>query len=182
MVFASRAIGRFQLGSKVSLVPLHVVVLAPESNPYFPFDWFTKEDAAFLFDDSWSGDKSTVTKPAESPHDVVTSWSQKVDCISSWCQTWLANVIQPDRVFDQCDIQFRMVSFTQCVVRNDVFDSLDQKNPCNPDLQAARVNAALADCFELQELFKYGIPKVIFMGSLVRRDCALAPSDCRQQH
>src|SRR5207244_5142843 len=68
--------------------------------------------------------------------------------------------------FDQCNIQFRMVSFRTCTVPDDVFDNLDKDNACNPDFQARKVNRALENCAELPH---DGIPKVIFMGSLTAR-------------
>jgi len=162
---------RFQLDPNVILVPIHVIVLAPDDGS-FPSDWFTEALADVLLDDTWDGDKLKVTNPMESPHEVLTNWNAKTDCTASYCSSVPA--IQPDRIFDQCDIQFRKVSFHLCVVPADTFLNSDPLKGCDPNHQAFKIKQALQTCPGVgppNGILTDPIPELILTGSLVQNGC-----------
>jgi hypothetical protein len=165
----------FQLDKNVALVPLHVIVLAPDTGTVSA-DWFTDALADVLLDDTWQGDKLTVTNPQESPHQVITNWNAKTDCTASYCKP--ISAIQPDRIFDQCDIQFRKVSFHLCMVPEDTFFNSFPSNStgvCSPDAQAFKIFKALDACPGVggpNGISNDGVPQLIFTGNLVQDICA----------
>ncbi|MBI4705619.1 MAG: hypothetical protein HY744_31385 [Deltaproteobacteria bacterium] len=148
--FPYQGAGQFKLDPATSLVPLHVVVLHPTGpGANVPEDWLTEQEVDLLFDDRWHGDKTENTNPDIAyPDWAEVLWDYKTDCTQSWCKTHKQGPIRPDRIWDQCGIQFRKVSFHQCGVPMDVF--YNQKDVpglgCNAFDQMGKIKTALDSC------------------------------------
>mgnify|MGYP000337543633 CR=1 FL=1 len=136
--------GLFQLAPAVRLVPLNIVVTFPPNDANFGPNWVPQDGARALLDDVWAADIQTTTNPNEHPHAVNGAWTRRSTCGAETCSAM--GVVQPDRVWDQCDIQFRMVSYTSCPVPADVFDNVDQINGCNVDQHASNIEQAINGC------------------------------------
>jgi len=136
--------GLFQLAPTVRLVPLNVVVTFPPNDANFDPNWVPQDGVLAVLDDVWAADIQTTTNPNEHPHAVNGTWTRKSQCGAETCSAM--GLVQPDRVWDQCDIQFRMVSYTSCPVAADVFSNLSTTNPCNVDLHASRIAQAIDGC------------------------------------
>lgn len=157
--------GRFQLASDVLIVPLNVVVTYPTSGPVatFPQGWLPERTVRALFDDAWLADKTILNNPNEHPHSVTAHWSTASNCLdpnSTVCQ--VGQVALPDRVWDQCNIQFRLVSYVNsCPVPADAFDNLSLGGDCSGSAQVTKINNAVKNC-----ILNNGADNVVIVGSL----------------
>lgn len=168
--------GRFQLDPDVALVPLRVVVLhgqglqSPGFNgPPLAPGWLSHSSAKLLFDDAWRGDKSINNTSPFYPDNVVTVWSHQPGqgAVADSPTSGGGRHLQPDRIFDQCDTQFRMVSYHQCEVPPEIL--YDDK--CGgPLAQTGHVNAVRSFVDKNCDVPGDG-PKVIFVGSLGASNC-----------
>jgi hypothetical protein len=123
-VVPDQAPGKFQLHPDVLLVPIHVIVTYPIGDPSFPPDWFSEADADMLLEDVWASEKDRTYNAVLDQLDNVTgTWTYGLPCADDTCKYVASFQIQPDRVFDQCDVQFRKIGFTACPVPPNVFDN-----------------------------------------------------------
>jgi len=182
---AGRSEGRFQLDPSVGLVPLRVVVLhgdglsVPTFNPpAIPQGWLSEDSARLLFDDMWKGAKSINTNQPYSPDNVLTSWTHHPGAGMVAAGTAGAGrFLQPDRVLDQCDAQFRMVSYHTCEVP--------------PEILYGDGCGALADTGQFNTMRTWvndhcdvpdDVPRVIFLGSLGAGSCPGGVTKGSQHH
>jgi len=171
------SVGQFRLDPAVGLVPLRVVVAhgaglsAPGfSPPAMSPGWFPSKDAEVLFDDGWVGDKFTNTEPGLSPDHVVTSWKNFPGSgqVAKSATSGSGTHLQPDRIFDECGVQFRMVSFDQCEVPADLL----YQDVCPGGFEAtAQITGLRNYVHDECGVPEDGTPVVIFTGSLSRTDC-----------
>jgi hypothetical protein len=169
--------GRFQLDPDVALVPLRAVVLYGKgldkpgfSGPALASNWFSQSSAKLLFDDMWKGSKFTNTQWGYDPDFVVTEWTHYPGTgqVALHADSGGGRHLQPDRIFDQCDVQFRMVSFHTCKVTPDILYSAD----CDSELgQTGHVNAIRSFVDDECDI-PSDLPRAIFVGSLSANNCA----------
>ncbi|MCR9159152.1 MAG: M10 family metallopeptidase domain-containing protein [bacterium] len=168
--------GRFQLDPAVGLVPLRAVVLhgqglqSPGFNgPALPAGWLSSHDAKLLFDDMWRGSKSTNTTSPYYPDNVITIFSHQPGegQVAESHSYGGGRHLQPDRVFDQCDTQFRMVSYHSCEVPPDVLYDDTCSGSLSQTAQANKVRNYVDKHCDVPD----DLAKVIFVGSLRRGDC-----------
>jgi hypothetical protein len=153
------AVGRVQLDPTVGLVPVRVIALYVPGSPDFDLGWFSKQQADVLLDDVWTADKTVVTNPNESPHEIIADWTWSAPCPSPSCTvpqvqgpSGNKRNMLPDRIFDQCGVQFREVNFESCPVAEDVFfnqgDSKTNPYVCNADVAFAHIRKAVEKCVD----------------------------------
>lgn len=186
--------GFVHLSSKVRVVPVVSVVVygearvpGPEGGCCYPAlgaDRITEEDTRAFFDDQWTGERFLSSSPGYSPEQVVGAWYTKAGCENtSLCgkSPFTASTsvdgkvvrggqfYQPDRLFDQCGVQFREIAHIKCRAPADVLHPSDVKCPsalqANSDAKKVRdwvtdvcmkdAPAALTDADAM---------KVVFMG------------------
>lgn len=140
--------GRFLLDPEVALVPVRVIQLYVPGDPYHDDGWFSRQSADVLFDDGWKAHVDVNGDPFNSPDFIVGSWTHRRGCVDSWC-TEVGHNIQPDRIFDECGVQFRLVEYVKCPVSYDVFWDTTQTN-CNTSTGLSRVRGALLQCGALE--------------------------------
>jgi hypothetical protein len=140
--------GRFQLSPDVSVVPIRLIVTNPEVD--LPPGWYSQQLAEVLFDDLWRADVNinTETFPPLSPADVVSNWTHRIGCNESSCTSPTAR--QPDVIWEQCNIQFRLTEYRTCtVLQNAWINQLTGDGACNPNAassQATVIKNALREC------------------------------------
>lgn len=127
---AYKGLGFFQLDPNVAVVPIRVVVFHPTPfDDSFPAGWFGERSAKLLFDDRWRAVKDASSNPDCNPNQVVGFWTHRPGCRDqTGCATVVHGegdegdpILQPDRIWDQCDVQFRMISYHQCAIAADEF-------------------------------------------------------------
>jgi len=175
----------FHLHADVAVVPVRTIVLHGPGTPGTPNQpalsstRFPPLDARLLWDDDWKhGSKQITNSPGYSPEQVVTSWEYRPGCTSGvqGCLNHRTSLVgnpnsgryfQPDRVFDQCNVQFREISYQSCAVPHNIL----YNTSCNDSSFANTVRSHVEkNC---------GVPldtsiKVVFLGRLTRWDCANA--------
>ncbi len=180
-------VGYFQLKPDVALVPIRVVVFHPTpASGSFPPEWVSSQDAELLFDDTWIGEKSATNGPRCSPDAVDGFWKYRAGCQgSAGCETVVqangsasSSIIQPDRVWDQCGVQFRMVSFHECAIDAREFNPIKSPDDgfCGALGITARMNTLILRARQC------GVPddpsaviQVMFVGRLAPADCFDVP-------
>jgi hypothetical protein len=166
--------GRFQLSPDVAVVPIRVIVMNPVSTPSFPVGWYSQDTVNVLFDDIWKADVVVNSEPSLSPDNVVGQWLDRTGCNDSWCKS--PKPIQPDTIFEKCNVQFRVLEYVTCTVPQNAWNNeFTSGSQCNPDVQVnTRVNPAIAACLAEQDLFEFSGKTVVLLGSLVNpdQDCA----------
>ncbi len=103
---------KVQLDDKVLLVPVHVIELSNNLTPWKK-NWVGADTGqpsadwvAALLDNRQTETVGRTTNPSYSPQTVTHEWRQQE----------VRRPGRPDLIFTQCDIQFRLVKFTSCVV------------------------------------------------------------------
>jgi hypothetical protein len=100
------------------------------------------EDTRAFFDDEWLGHKHPSSSPGYSPEQVVGWWEVKAGCNDgSLCASRFTAAVSidgtqvtggryypPDRLFDQCNVQFREVAHHKCRMPPDVLHP--SSDPC----------------------------------------------------
>lgn len=161
--------GRFQLSPDVAVVPIRLIVTNPSGDEDFSPGWYSQRLAEVLFDDLWHADIdiNNETDPPLSPAQVVGTWSHRVACRDSSCSRTVA--AQPDVVWEQCNIQFRITDYRMCTVPKRAWiNELDGDGACNPNAaasQATVIKNAVRDCIGNTEFAK-PITTVILTGLL----------------
>lgn len=157
-----------QLNSNVVLVPIHVIQLYVKGADLDGDGWYSKSRADATFDDYWLAYDHIYDAPPFYPYDVTHIWGEKPGSSN------LMQHAQPDLIWTQCDIQFRVVEYTACPVDKDTFRNNEHCTtgfPCGGELthpQASKVINAVNDCEEANG--KPGKP-VIMTGSLDNLGC-----------
>ena len=168
--------GRFQLDPNVGLVPLRVVVLFGDglttdtfAGPPLSSSWFSVHSARVLFDDLWQGSKFTNTMAPFFPDNVITEWIRRpgAGMIANDPVAGGGRHLQPDRVLDQCDVQFRMVSFHTCEVPPEIL----YDDACGSELQQTGHVNTVRSFVDNNCDVPTDTPKVIFLGSLGGSNC-----------
>ncbi len=163
--------GRFELDPAVALVPLHVVVLHGEGLEDGLFvgsdldpQWISENDTTALFDDEWVADEYP------SPDSVVSEWRIRpgTGYVAGFPAPGSGRWFQPDRIFEQCDVQFRQVSYHSCAAPPEIlYDS-----ECNGEIgSTGHVNTVNIHVDNECGVPNDGIPRVIFVGSLGGNNC-----------
>jgi hypothetical protein len=159
---------KVQLDPDVILVPIHVIQLYVKGDGNVEDGWYSQSRARVTFDDYWQAYDDIHNSDPFYPLEVTHYWGDK---------PYSSNIMQhaqPDRVWTQCKIQFRMVAYTACPVDPKVFDN---KEACNSGFdcsgewsspQANKVMKAVEECAAAQG--KPGKP-VIMTGSLDNQNC-----------
>ncbi len=162
--------GRFQLAPDTAVVPIRVIVMNPINEPNIPVGWYSQDKVNILFDDAWKADIVVNSEPSLSPDNVVGQWTSRTGCRDSWCNS--PKPIQPDVIFEQCNVQFRVVEYITCPVPQNVWESeLTGPSKCRPDSQANfRVDPAIAACLAQQNLPGFAGKTVILLGSLINNN------------
>lgn len=128
-----KGVGYFQLAPDVALVPVRVVVFYPDDGSVSP-DWVSEKDARLLLDDVWSGPRTRTASDDCFVEDINGAWSHRAGCEGQpGCETVVqastssatTGMVQPDRIWDQCGVQFRMVSYHQCEIPRSLFNPLE---------------------------------------------------------
>ena len=168
--------GRFQLDPAVGLVPLRVVVLhgGPLTAPGFfgpalSAGWLSHNSAELLIDDRWEGTKLTNTMAPYFPDFVETEWTHRPGTgqVASAPIAGGGRHMQPDRVFDQCDVQFRMLSYHTCQVPPDILYDSQCLGSLGQTGHANTVRNYVAENCDVPS----DVAKVIFVGSLAGSNC-----------
>ncbi len=152
---------KVQLDEKVLLVPVHIIELSNQTTEWHK-NWVGANykqlsstwSEAFL-DNRQTSTIHSSTNPSYSPQTVNHQWAQReVD-----------DPVRPDLIFNQCDVQFRLVKFTSCVVDPSVLAPPDEPGQCgdfvNMSMQA-KVLEAVENCISEKD----GGVKLIFTGRL----------------
>lgn len=152
----------------MAVVPIRLIVTNPVNTPGIPSGWFSQDAANVLFDDVWKADVSINSEPGLSPDNVVSQWLWKTACTDSTCNDTVA--LQPDPIWEQCGIQFRLMEYVACTVQKNAWDNeFTSNSQCSPDVQAnSRIMPAINACLAEQQLPGFGGVTVIVVGSLVR--------------
>ena len=136
--------GFLHLDPNVKVVPVVTVVVwgderspGPEGACCYPalsHDRVTEKDSRAFFDDDWSGQRHPSSSPGYSPEDVVGEWNTTAGCANGTvcasnftASTSVDGTVvqggqfyQPDRIFDQCSVQFREIAHIKCHAPPDV--------------------------------------------------------------
>lgn len=167
--------GRFQLDPAVGLAPLRVVVLHGDElktpiffGPALSPGWFSRKWNELLFDDMWRASKHINTNQPISPDNVISEWTHQPG--SGHVANPLGGggrYIQPDRILDQCDVQFRMVSYHSCEVPPEILYNGECESSLGQYLHANSVRSYVANNCDVPG----DIPWVMFVGSLGAGSC-----------
>ncbi len=182
-----KGVGYFQLAPDVALVPIRVVVFDPTpAADLFSPGWVSQKDAELLFDDIWVGQKDKTNSPSCSPDAVDAFWKHRAGCEGGFgCETVVqasgsasSKIIQPDRVWDQCGVQFRLVGYHQCTIDAREFAPIESPDDgfCGDIGMTARVNSLILrarQCGVPQD--PTAVVQVMFVRDLVPRDCNNVP-------
>jgi hypothetical protein len=155
--------GLFQLAPDTRLMPLKTVVLYVPGDEIWGQGWLPKRMLQAAFDDYWTGTK-TIGEVGLGLWATQGEWQTGCDdCASAF--------IQPDRVWDQCGIQFRVVKYHECPVSADVFWyniaglGIPSSQACDLYKMHETVKTALAECPGFD--FEDGLRPILFKGNLV---------------
>jgi hypothetical protein len=121
------------LDPNVHLVPIHVIQLYSPAANYLN-GWASQNMASVVLDDAALADQHINTTPTTNPDSVLYTWLPAG-------RDEAVNVLRPDEIWKQCDIQFRMVAYTACPVAANVMVSQD--TTCTNNALTAQQQAAL---------------------------------------
>ena len=129
-----------------------------------------------MFDDVSVVDVDIHTTPTESPADVIATRVLAQDC---WGDCDEPADWAPDPIWSQCDIQFRMVKYKECVVDPELFENknTDDQNGCptNPWGLNGWENKLRDAAVACAGLPKQGQRTIIYFGDYVNRALGCAP-------
>jgi len=162
------------------LVPIQVAELvpdyagAPEPDITEHFDEAMNE---VWFDDRWDVHVQKVPEPDGSIDHISGSIALRPD--GSGAAGYYPQ-IQPDRIFGQCDIQFRMIAFRKVKVPKQIWEMLDDAGHpiCSADEESSRLQDARDLAFGAG--LDLSAPVVMYTRSLLGDGCsALRHNACR---
>ena len=100
-----------QLDPHVIVVP--VVVEELYDNAVAQPTWYPISHAVELLDNQWSMNRSTTTNPTANPYQVASTWDYQGTQDGA---IPFGRAGEPDAIWTQCDIQFRIVKYVTCQV------------------------------------------------------------------
>lgn len=164
-----------QLHPDVLLVPVNVVVLHGPSHslesgssfPSLPAFHIPPQQTELLLDHAWIADKTVNNEPGASPEHVASTWEWRVDhgpseVVSTSSSQVASGSWPPDRVFDQCMVQFRQVNYIPCAAPADI---IWPQQPAGSSSLACPTDDSL------------GAGGVAAVDNWVRQNCGVDPAD-----
>lgn len=161
-----------RLDPKTILVPIQIAQLVPDyTGAPFPtatehFDEATNE---VWFDDRWNVHVQRVSAPDGSIDHVSASIVLRPDASGG---AGYYRQIQPDRIFGQCNIQFRMIAFRRVKVPKQIWEMVDDAGHpiCSADEEFSQLRDARDLAFDAG--LDPSVPVVMYTRSLLGDGCS----------
>ena len=147
----------------VILVPVHVIELWNDDTSWGQ-DWVTFNRSRVLMDDIAVANKSTNTTPTTNPDSVTYLWQ-------GFGREELVGHLQPDTIWSQCNIQFRLVNYSSCEVDAKILADTEPPAVCSDFRVLGRSNAAIGAVSNCLQADKKNGVQIIMTGQLEGQGC-----------
>jgi hypothetical protein len=171
---------RFALHSDVIVVPIQVVVVRPNYDaPAIDsiMDLFRREVQDVIWDDRWKAQRQVVNHPGGLLAQVQGKWllgtravriDEQYDKVISFSAERTTSIVLPDGVYDQCQIQFRLVRYQELELRKELVEFV-YSNPdgstelvCNENARRFRYKEILGEALAANPRLDPALPIVVF--------------------